>query len=319
MLTLIPTFATFVATTIAAFLALSIIYEWVWGNHRIIRSRMDALNQTPETTQTAALFDNSSDTPVNVVQRCMDRTRKMLLLANVDVSATLFIQFQLATGIATSLVSYVLYPNAFVIPITCLTGLLLPIVYLKIKIRRKLNNLVKHLPEAFDILSRSVKSGQTIEASLQIVAEEFQPPISTEFARCVSQTSFGVAKEKVYREMATKFPSKEMKILMLALIIQSRVGGSMTTLLENLSETVRCRIRLRGKLRALTGEGKTQANVMMFLPFAALAAIQLIAPKYAEPLWENPQILLMALILQALGMFWIYRIVNALNFSAKGS
>ena len=319
MLTLISTFATFVAITIAAFLALSLIYEWAWGYHRIIRSRMNALNHTPETLQTAALFDNSSDKPINVVQRCMDRTKKMLLLANVNVSVSLFIQFQLAIGIATSLVSYLLYPNAFVIPITCFIGLLLPIAYLKIRIKRKLNHLVKQLPAAFDMLCRSVKSGQTIQASLQMIADEFQPPISTEFGRCVSQTSFGVAQEKVYREMATKFPSKEMKILMLALIIQSRSGGSMTTLLDNLADTVRCRIRLRGKLRALTADGKMQANVMICLPVAALAAIQVISPEYAQPLWDNPQILLVALVLQALGVFWIYRIVNGLNFSAKGS
>src|SRR5215831_2903505 len=101
--------------------------------------------------------------------------------------------------------------------------------------------------------------------ALQAVADEFDTPISTEFAYCYEQQNLGLSPEVAMRDLARRTGLLEIKIFVLALLVQQQTGGNLAELLEKLADIVRERFRMRAKIKALTAEGRLQAIILLAL------------------------------------------------------
>jgi tight adherence protein B len=186
----------------------------------------------------------------------------------------------------------------------------LPAAAVLIRGRSRRRQLSKQLPEAFQMISRAVRAGQTVQSALKIIAEDFRPPISEEFSLCYQQQNLGVSRESSLRKLAQRTGIMELQIFVVALLVQARSGGNLVELLDNLAMMVRKRLLLKSRIRALTGEGRTQARILLVLPAAALAALVFLSPDYARFLLDRPRLLLGTALCQAGGIFWARRIVN---------
>jgi tight adherence protein B len=184
----------------------------------------------------------------------------------------------------------------------------LGVLYSRRHSRRR--RLCQQLPETFQMISRAVRAGQTIPAALQIIAEDFEAPVRSEFALCYEQQNLGMSRESALRGLARRTGIMELRIFVVALIVQSHAGGDLVELLDGLANMVRKRLALWERVRALTGEGRLQAMILMVLPTAALAFLALTAPEYSGLLLGRPWLLALAAMMQALGMMWIRSIVN---------
>jgi tight adherence protein B len=184
----------------------------------------------------------------------------------------------------------------------------LGILYSRRHSRRR--RLCQQLPETFQMISRAVRAGQTIPAALQIIAEDFEAPVRTEFALCYEQQNLGMSRESALRGLARRTGVMELRIFVVALIVQSHAGGDLVDLLDGLANMVRKRLALWERVRALTGEGRLQAMILMVLPTAALAFLAISAPEYSALLLDRPWLLALAGMMQALGLMWIRSIVN---------
>ena len=102
----------------------------------------------------------------------------------------------------------------------------------------------------------------------------------------------------------------ELRILVVALLVQSRSGGNLSTLLANLSAMVRKRLKMQQRIKSLTGEGRLQAAILIVLPVLAFLALLLVAPDYAASLIERPWLLAMTGLAELIGALWIRQIVR---------
>jgi tight adherence protein B len=102
----------------------------------------------------------------------------------------------------------------------------------------------------------------------------------------------------------------ELQLFVVAMLVHGTSGGNPVEILDNLSEVVRKRIRMVGKVRALTSEGRLQAVILSILPLGAFVAIYVLNRSYAQLLLDRPRLLVAVLVSQALGTLWIRRIVN---------
>jgi tight adherence protein B len=312
--------SSFVAVAVGAMAIISCAYDRLWGYRRIVRTRIGAVHRNAPQIDSGELFamDAESDRQ-DFIRRSVNRLRHSLELAVPNLTLFKFAKITISLAIVGALVAYLVSGFWLAIPVGFLLGAITPLLCLRILIRNKIQKLTKQLPAAFDVLKSSVQAGHSIQTALQVIADEFEAPISTEFARCVGHAKLGVSPETIYRELASRFPVKEMRILMVGLIIQNRSGGNLSGLLNALAETVRARIRLNGKLKTLTSEGRIQAKAMTLLPLIALAVIQSTSAEYIAPLWRNYHILIFAFVLQVCGALWINRIISACNFQSKGA
>lgn len=172
----------------------------------------------------------------------------------------------------------------------------------------------EQLPEALDMMSRSLRAGHAITSAFQVVASEMPEPISVEFARAYEEQRLGLSLERAVVQMAHRSPgNRDMKIFAVSAVIQRETGGNLSEILEKIGDTIRQRYRFYGKLRALTGEGRASAVVLGALPFVVAVALSVMNPDYLTPLPETSMgrsIIMFAAASWAAGLFWLYRLTQ---------
>jgi len=195
-------------------------------------------------------------------------------------------------------------------PLAGLVGFSSPLVFVHWKRRKRLSAICQQLPEAFDVMSRAVRSGQTVSGALQVIADEFPAPISEEFKQVYEQQNLGMTLEDALRNLAGRVSIMEMRICVVALLVQQKSGGNLVEVLKNLADTIRKRLRLRSRVKAITGEGRMQAHVLMALPILVLAAMCFVKYDYVEILFERPWLLVGTAFAQVIGAVWIHRVIH---------
>jgi tight adherence protein B len=185
-----------------------------------------------------------------------------------------------------------------------------PLLYVHLRRKARLNKLLAQLPDAFELMARIIRAGQTMSQALQAVADEFELPISAEFGYCYEQQNLGLPPEVALRDLARRTGLLEIKIFVLGLLVQQQTGGNLAELLDKLAGLVRERFRLRGKISALTAEGRMQAIVLLLLPPGIFVLMMLLNWSYAESLLANYWLLIVTFVLELLGALWIRKIVN---------
>lgn len=186
----------------------------------------------------------------------------------------------------------------------------LPLLYVHFRRNRRQDRLRAQLSDAFDLMARVVRAGQTIAQAQQAVADEFEPPIAEEFSYCYEQQNLGLPPEVALRELARRTGLLEISIFVTALLVQQQSGGNLSELLENLATVVRERFRIRGKIRALTAEGRFQGLILLMLPAGLYLIMLALNPEFAGVLLEYPQLLIAVGISEAFGALWMRKIVN---------
>lgn len=191
-----------------------------------------------------------------------------------------------------------------------LAGAAAPFAYAVFRRRQRIERLRRQLPDAFEIMSRSIRAGQTVPRAFQVVADDFESPLADEFGWCCEQQNLGLPQEVALRDLARRTGVTELQMLVVALIVQRQSGGSPVELLDNLAKVVRKRIRLRERVKALTAEGRMQALVLLCLPPLVLAVISFTNPDYVQSLWRQPWLLAAMAASELLGAVWIRRIIT---------
>jgi tight adherence protein B len=142
------------------------------------------------------------------------------------------------------------------------------------------------------------------------VADEFTPPIAAEFSYVYEQQNLGLPPEVSYADLARRNDLIEIKLFVLALLVQQQTGGNLAELLDKLSSVLRERARIRGVVKTLTAEGRMQAIILMALPFVIFAMIMVLNPVYAKQLFLYPKLIMITIGSEILGGLWIRKIVN---------
>jgi tight adherence protein B len=197
--------------------------------------------------------------------------------------------------------------------VIALAAATLPFLYILRKRAKRVRNLEKQLPDALDLMARALKAGHALASALQMVGDEAQDPIASEFRIVHDEINYGVSVETALMNLASRVPSTDMRYFVVAVLIQRETGGNLTEVLGNLSALIRERLRLLGKVQVLSAEGRMSGWVMGCLPFAVAAIINLINPGFMSVLWTDPmglKIVYGMLFLMAMGGLWMRKIIR---------
>ncbi|MGD9713151.1 MAG: type II secretion system F family protein [Thermomicrobiales bacterium] len=187
---------------------------------------------------------------------------------------------------------------------------IVPFLRVHVQRAKRLEQLRQQLPDAFDLMSRVLRSGQTISQGLQAVAEEFGMPISSEFGYCYEQMNLGLPPDTALRDLARRTGVLEIRIFVLAVVIHRQAGGNLSELLDKLAGVVRERFRIRGMINSLTAQGRLQAGILLSLPPLMFLLLVFLSPEYELMLFDYPWMIAAALGSMTVGALWIRRVVN---------
>ena len=189
-------------------------------------------------------------------------------------------------------------------------GAMLPLGYVRMKLNSRHEAIRRQLSDAFDLMARVLRAGQSMTQAMMAVATDFATPISEEFAYCAEQQNLGLSSEISMRDLAKRTGLVEVNIFVVAVLVQRQVGGNLSEILEKLAFVVRQRYKTRALIRSLTAEGRMQALVLMALPPLLLGVMLVSNYDYEVVLLQQPYLIGGMLFFMALGGLWIRKIVN---------
>lgn len=188
-----------------------------------------------------------------------------------------------------------------------------PYVFLLQKRNMRFRRFTSLLPAAIDLMSRSLRAGQSLPAALELVAQEVEDPVGSEFRRATDEQNFGLPFRESMLNLSRRVPVADLQFLITAILVQKETGGNLAILLDKTSTVIRERVRVEGQLRIRSAQGRITGWILCALPFAMYFVMNIVSPGYGKILFEDPRgqkWVAYAAVLMVLGIFSIRRIVS---------
>jgi tight adherence protein B len=179
--------------------------------------------------------------------------------------------------------------------------------------RKREAAIEEQFPEALDFLSRSVRAGNALSISLELLARETGEPLRSEFLKVSREQALGASLEAALQNFLVRVPLVEARFFVAAILLQRETGGNLAEVLSRLGIDIRERLRLRRQVKVASGHGRLTAKILTVLPILLVAGLAVISPRYMEGLTGDPtgrSFLGGAVISQVLGYLWMNKITN---------
>lgn len=171
----------------------------------------------------------------------------------------------------------------------------------------------KQLGESLTIMGNCMRSGYSFQQAMASIAQEMQPPISTEFARVVKEMNYGASMEQALNNMVSRVKNKDLELLISAVITSTQVGANLSEILDTIAETVSDRIKIREDVRVLSAQGRMSGLIIGLLPVVIILFLMIINPNYISDFAGDPRGRLMltgCVVMEITGFIVINKIVD---------
>ena len=235
-----------------------------------------------------------------------------MLQADIFLSPHTFICIAILLAGSGFMIGWLMGVWAWSLGLSFLLGML-PFMFLRWKRKRKTLKIERYMPDAMELLARSLRAGHTLSGTLDLVSQEIPPPLGTEMRITYDEQKLGLSMPQAFRRMGERVASQDLRYFVTAVIIQSETGGNLSEILENIGLIIRDRLKLKGKVQGLTAEGRFSALILSLLPFVTFLALYVMNRKYVMTLFRDPlgiKLLTGAIISISIGIFIMKRMVT---------
>ena len=156
------------------------------------------------------------------------------------------------------------------------------------KANKRISLIEEQLPDAVELMVRSLRVGHPFSSAIQIVAKEVADPLATEFGIIADEAAYGRDVAEALTEMAERLDMQDLRFLAVAVGIQQQSGGNLAEILDGLAKVIRARFRLFRRVKAITAEAKWSGKFLSGFPLACLAIIQVTKPDYYDDVLDHP-------------------------------
>ncbi|ABD53910.1 type II secretion system F family protein [Jannaschia sp. CCS1] len=218
----------------------------------------------------------------------------MLVMAGAAVAAFVLLQ--------------VLTTASLPISVLCAVAMGVGGVYLWVSrtAKKRLSLLEEQLPDAVELMVRSLRVGHPFVASINTVSREMSDPIASELGVIADEAAYGRDVAESIRAMADRLDIQDLRFLAVAVGIQQTSGGNLAEILAGLADVMRARFKLFRKVRVITAEARGSGNFLSVFPILALVGINVMQPDYYSEVIDTPVFIPAAAgVAVALGLNWV--------------
>ncbi|TAL98989.1 MAG: secretion system protein F [Paraburkholderia sp.] len=190
--------------------------------------------------------------------------------------------------VALPVVAFLLSGSLLVGIVTLPLALTLPKKVMARMRAKRIVALEKQLPDALLMLAGALRAGASFPIALESVVHESTPPISEEFDLLMREIRLGIDLDVAMRNVEKRIPIPDFMMVTAAITIAREVGGNLAEALESVARTLREKLQMEGKIRALTAQGRMQGIVMTCLPLLLMLVLRFIEPTAMAPLFGEP-------------------------------
>jgi tight adherence protein B len=288
---------------------------------RIIKDRLAAEHKSPERApeEELALLRDEQLSQIPALDTFLRRStrvsdlQKMLAQADMSLRVSNFLGISALTGVAATIIAYVLSKRVEVAWIGLLVGFVLPYSYASVRRNKRFEKFEELFPEAIDTLARAVRAGHAFTTALEMISAEVSEPVSGEFRQLYEEQKFGMPVRDALLNLTDRMPLVDVKFFVTAVMLQRETGGNLAEILDNLSYVIRERFKIQRQVRVYTAQGRLTMALLMGMPPIIVTTMLLLNPTFIRPLFSDPIghfLLVAGITLQTIGYFVIRKIIR---------
>jgi tight adherence protein B len=193
---------------------------------------------------------------------------------------------------------------------------LLPYLIINFKRSRRVAAFNAGLAEAIDMLARALRAGHSVVSALEMLSDNAQAPVSTEFEEVFRQLNLGLPMRDALLRLLDRIPSADLRVLVTAILVQKDTGGNLAEILDRTVFVIRERLRIQGEIQVQTAQGRLTGWILSALPVVMMVLLNVVNPGYSSILFHDPlgrKLLYGSIAMLIAGSFIIRRIINAIE------
>lgn len=307
----------FVFISLVVLVGLFIWSRYFSARSKAMRQRIQELARQRNPAETEAV--SLKDDPLAFLYENFSETfwyKHLSLLciqAGSQRNADKIIQVSVLIFLLAFILSLLFGPGFFSCLLIALIFASLPTVKLIRERDKRCQKFEQQLPDALEFLSRALLSGNGIASAFTMVGDEFSAPLGEEFKMTSEQLNYGLPFAEALNQLNARVISRDLGFFTVSLSIQRDTGGNLADILNITANTIRERMKLKGKVEVLASEAKLSAKLLTSLPFILGGILALTNYNYISLIWTTPQgynLMGTACVLIPLGWIWMGKIVN---------
>ncbi|MCL4275771.1 MAG: type II secretion system F family protein [Anaerolineales bacterium] len=181
-------------------------------------------------------------------------------------------------------------------------GSIAPRFYVKQQQKQRLQKFNDQLPDMLNLMVNGLRAGYSTMQAMEAVSKELPAPICDEFRRVVQEMQIGITMETALENLLRRIPSDDLDFVVTAINVQREVGGNLSEILDNISFTIRERIRIKGEVRVLTAQVRTSGTVLSLIPFGLTLVLWFLNPEYLMSVTQGGPACTAGIICTVLGL-----------------
>lgn len=283
----------------------------LFGDERLVRRRLNRTRARMTSRSEASTWDE--DLSARLLAR-LPRLKAALAQADAGFSA-----LQLMLGAAALFVAVVLLlPMAGAPPLAgFVAGAVLavggPYLLLAVMANRRRRRFLEQLPQAVDLIARSLQAGHPVATAMATVGQRMPAPLGPEFRLVIEEMTYGLDRDEALGNLLQRFPAPELRMFVASMEVTRESGGNLAEVFLKLAESIRAKDHLRRKVHAITAEGRMSFWVVTGLPFLVAGALLVLRPAFFSDVRDDPMfwpMMTFAPVTLAIGATIIWRMVN---------
>lgn len=247
----------------------------------------------------------------NLMMAAVPFTASQVAIAMATLTAFLFLV--IATITWASGYSLTVGITQLLLAVSAAIAIAVPLFIVNFLAQRRRRRMQTQFPVALDIFVRALRSGHPVASAIELLTQEMEDPIGSEFGLVSDEVSYGADLTESLSDMAERWDLDDIRMFVVSLGVQNETGGNLAEILENLSKVIRERAGLYLKVRALSSEGRMTGWMLTVLPVIAFVLLFMINPPFYLGVAKDPIFYIgfpMLLVWYVIGVISIRKMVN---------
>jgi len=245
--------------------------------------------------------------------KCLKKIELDLIKADIQITVEQLLIIKMFSSLIIAFLIFAFSEDYFILIISFLIVWNIPRFIISSKKKERVKLFDSQLNEGIVIISNSLKAGHSFLQAVAVVTEETKDPFAKEFKKLLKEMSLGIPEEDTFENLLARMESEDLKLVINAILIQKDVGGNLSEILDNISETIIERQKIKNELKTLTAQGKLSGVIVTLIPVFLGLTIYILNKEYILLLFNNIwglSMIITSTINQVLGILMIRKIVN---------
>lgn len=242
-----------------------------------------------------------------------DKLKMKLSSAYWPITDAEFVLIRVLTTVLSLVFGWFVLGNILAGIFLAAIAFLVPPILLERAIAKRQKKFHDQLLDVLVLINGAVQAGYSLLQALDLAVKEISAPASEEFGRVLHEMRLGISLERALNNLADRMENDDLQIVVTAVIINSQVGGNLSTVLDAAITTIRDRMHLMSEIRSLTSYSRYVGNFLTLMPFVAGLLIYIMSPRHFDTVKTSSivQIIFVAAFIGVIiGNIWVRQLVK---------